>query len=89
MKKKKRTGYESKYIQKTSVEQGFYERNYGLYLQDTIDNAKAKESLEQNQKQADMSRIKCRSRCELFRHYDKKSYLCPLNGLNIYNRRKM
>ena len=87
VKKKRTTGYASKYVQRTCVEEGFYESNCGLDLDETIDYAKATEMLDKRDKEKNMSTIKCRSNCGLHGHYDKKSYLCPLNKVNVYNQR--
>ena len=43
--------------------------------------------LDRRDKEKNMARIKYRSNCGLHGHYDKKSYLCPLNKVNVYNQR--
>ena len=86
VKKKRATGYASKHTQRTSVEAGYYESNCGLYLNESMEAARAREVLEQS-REKNMTTIKCRSKCGLYGHYDKKSYLCPLNATNVYNRK--
>ena len=81
VKRKRKSSYANKYIDKSSIQQeGFYTSNSGLCIETTIADEEEKDKANK-----DYLQMMCKSGCDLQGHYNKSSYLCPLNQQTIEN----
>ena len=82
VKKRRNNSYANKYIDKSSIEESFFASNSGLNIETTIAVEREKEK---ETKHKDHAETLCKSGCGLIGHYNKTSYLCPLNKRNQDN----
>ena len=75
--KRRKSGYAATYVKEATMIEGFYESNAGLNIDDTIKTQTAKEIYQKTTR--DHSKILCKSKCGLYGHYNKNSFLCPFN----------
>ena len=82
VKKRRKTSYANKYVESTTMEEGYYCSNSGLNIESTIADDERKKEIN---KRKDHTDTLCKSGCGTIGHYNKLSYLCPRNKLNIKN----